>query len=139
MSSLVDLRELLQETTAAIAELDRALAGDPQDFGLALTAESLRRRQEDLESAFAEAAHNDHVDLCRYRLIPDKGNRYPVAALTGALGSFQDLITVIFDAIQHGPKIRARPSADVVQLTSFEFAYSYPGSLGLMLTMPNER
>lgn len=138
MSEIIDVRTLLQETSATLSSVERAVAVAPQDWALALTAESLRQRQADLERAFSAVAHLDHLDVCNYRLIPD-GNSYSVAAVTKALGSFQDMVTVIFDAFKNGPKVRARPSAEIVVSSTLDFGYAYAGSLGFMLTMPNDR
>jgi hypothetical protein len=56
MNMLLDLREKLQDTHATMAQLRRALIASPDDDGLALMAESLAQRQEDLEAAFSRAA-----------------------------------------------------------------------------------
>jgi hypothetical protein len=138
MSELLDIRNLIQETTATLEQIERAIAKEPSDWGLALTAESLRHRQNDLQKVFVEIAHIDHLDVCNYRIIPD-GESSSIASVTKALGSFQDLVTVVFDAIKNGPKIRARPSADMVVGSTLDFGYAYPGSLGFVFTMPNDR
>lgn len=138
MTALLDLCEKLQDTNATIDGLRKALAGHPNDAALALTFRSLETRYRDLEQAFLVEANADHLDVCNYRIMPEGGG-CSVAAITRVLGSFQELVTVAFDAIKTGPKIRARLSAEVVAGSSFDFGYTYPGSLGFMLTMPNER
>lgn len=139
MTRLLDIREKLQETHAALASVERVAAQSPGDLSLDLTVASLRQRQADLESAFAEAADREFVDVCKYRLISEDQDSYSLSMLTSALGSFQELVTIVYDAIKTGPKIRTRVSADIVEQSTFDFAYSYPGSLGFVLTMPNER
>ena len=139
MSVLLDLRHKLQETQAALVEVERAIAKNPDDKGLSLTATSLQKRQTDLDKAFRRSANLEHVDVCTYRLISDDREEYSIASLTATLNAFQDLVTVVFDAIKTGPKIRPRISPDIVQQSSFDFGYAYPGSLGLVLTIPNER
>jgi hypothetical protein len=52
---------------------------------------------------------------------------------------FQSWFSVVFDAIKFGPKERARLDADTLSNTSFDFAYSFQGSIGIVLTMANER
>ena len=49
MSEFLDLRNLLQETNAILERLEREIALSPHDWSLALTAESLRYKQADLE------------------------------------------------------------------------------------------
>jgi hypothetical protein len=67
--------------------------------------------------------------------LPD----YPIISVTRALASFQELVTTVFDAYRTQPKLRARFTADVVVGSTLSFGYAYPGSLGFVLTMPNER
>jgi len=138
MTALLELRDKLQDTHATIEGLQRALADHPDDAALAFTVRSLESRQRVLEQAFLAEANADHLDVCNYRLIPE-GSTCSVAAISRALGSFQDLVTVVFDAMKNGPKLRARPSAEIVAGSTLDFGYAYPGSLGFMLTMPNER
>jgi hypothetical protein len=46
MTDLIDLSEKLQDTTAAIATLEKALTAAPTDSGLVLTLKSLEHRQQ---------------------------------------------------------------------------------------------
>jgi hypothetical protein len=93
-----------------------------------------------LETAFSQVAKLRHLDVCRYRLIPETGDNYPVLGLTRILGEFQELVTTVFDAIKtKKPKMRARVAPDMAQLSSFDFGYVTPGSLAVVLTIPNDR
>ncbi len=139
MSELLDLRNLVQETSATLERLEREIAKSPNDWSLAITAQSLRQRQIDLEREFASLANINLLDVCDYRLIPPENGEYSIASVTKTLSAFQDLVTTIFDAFKTAPKIRARVGADIVEASTLSFGYSYPGSLGFVLTMPNER
>jgi len=140
MNSILDLREKLQDTHAAMAQLRNAISANPTDEGLVLMAESLVRRQEQLEEAFSQAAATQQLDICRYRLIPEAGENYPILGLTKILAEFQQLVTTVFDAIKtKKPKARARIAPELVQLSSFEFGFVAPGSLEVVLTIPNDR
>lgn len=139
MTDLLDLRDKLQETHSAWVQLERAAASDPEDIGLRLMSESLVNRQRELEESFAEATHEEFLDLCVYRLIADSRDAFSLSAFTGALGSFQSLVTTVYDGLKTGPKLRARLSPEIVQESTLSVGYTYPGSLGLVLTMPNER
>lgn len=138
MSGLLDTRNLLQDTSATLEQLERAIAKNPRDWSLAVTAESLKQRYADLEKTFAVIAHADHLDVCDYRLIPEAESN-PIASIAKALTSFQDMLTVVFDAMKNGPKIKARLSPDVIAGSTLDFGYAYAGSLGFVLTMPSER
>jgi hypothetical protein len=140
MNVLLDLREKLQDTHATMARLRTAIAVTPDDEGLALMAESLLRRQEVLEVGFSEIANSQHLDICKYRLIPESGDTYPILGLSKILAEFQQLVTTVFDAIKtKRPKTRARIAPELVQLSSFDFGYVAPGSLEIVLTIPNDR
>ena len=60
-------------------------------------------------------------------------------AITKSLATFQELVTAIFDAFKTSPKLRAKISAEIVAQSTLNFGYAYPGSLGFVLTMPNDR
>jgi hypothetical protein len=140
MNMLLDLREKLQDTHATMAQLRRALIASPGDDGLALMAESLAQRQEDLEAAFSRAAGAQLLDVCKYRLIPETGDTFPILGISKILAEFQQLVTTVFDAIKtKRPKVRARIAPDLVQLSTFDFGYVAPGSLEVVLTVPNDR
>jgi len=79
------------------------------------------------------------IDICNYALLSNEGDHYPISAVTGSIRYFQELFSVVYDAIKNGPKKKARLSAEVLANTSFEFGYVYPGSLGFALAIPNQR
>ncbi len=139
MSALLDIRDKLRDTHAAIARAEVELSVNRDDEGLGLMLESLVQRQRSLESAFLEAAYRDQVEVCSYRLIKEQDGNFPIAALGDTLKNFQTWLTTIFDAIRTGPKEKARPSADIIQQTTLDFGYGFAGSLGLVFTIPNER
>lgn len=140
MNGLLDLREKLQDTHATMRRLQAAIAASPDEEGLVLMAESLMQRQASLEASFSEAANAEQLDICKYRLIPEMGNTYPILGVAKILGEFQQLVTSVFDAIKtHKPKARARIAPELVQLSTFDFGYAVPGSLEIVLTIPNDR
>ena len=78
------------------------------------------------------------MDVCSYRVSTPDG-RPTIEALSNALISFQNLFSITFDAIKNGPKARARLSEKVTSATAFRFGYTFPGSVGVVFTLPNER
>jgi hypothetical protein len=139
MSDLLDIVIKLRETEAASAQLEKAVRDHPESESALLSLESLQKRQEMLARAFTEAADEELLDVCSYRMFGDEDQRPSIAALTRAIGDFQSLITVVYDAIKNGPSERARVSADSAKESAFEFGYSFLGSVGFVMTMPNER
>jgi len=52
---------------------------------------------------------------------------------------FQVVYTLVYDALVNKPKLTASVSAEAVAATSFGYGYSFTGSVGFVLTLPNER
>jgi hypothetical protein len=140
MSDLIDIREKIEDTHAVIAKVRVDLANEPRDDRSAMLLRSLEKRLESLESTFRKIANAGQIEVCSYRLIRDSDDSsFPIAAVGDTLKNFQTWLTVVFDAIETGPKKRSRPSIDVVKETTLDFAYTYPGSLGVVFTVPNQR
>lgn len=141
MPELLEIAEKLQDTHAAVAQLEQTIAvkGDPPPSVLMMLG-SLKKRQESLEAQFADAAGTEHLDVCRYELFPQMSTRPTLTALGKTLLGFQGLFTQVYDAVsKHVQRTTSKISAEVAAETAFSFAYTYPGSLGVVLTMPNER
>lgn len=139
MSRLLDLQEQLLDTNAALAQLDRAAADEPTLASIAAMAASLRKRYQSLESAFLREAADLGLDVCSYRLFGER-ERPTAGGLANVLGAFQNLVSVVYGAIaQKAPRETAHLSARVVADTTFDIGYVFPGSLGIALTIPNER
>lgn len=139
MSILAETKIKLGETQSLIATYEQALAEHPEHAGmLAISISSLQKMMRQLDREFATAVASLGLDVCRYRLIPEDGTA-KITSVMKAVSSFQTFVSVVYDAIENGPKERARLAADVVDATSFEFGYSFVGSVGIVLTIPNER
>lgn len=139
MSVLASTQAKLLETDALLAKEERALADNPNQARLILSSiRSLQKIRTQLEAEFAEAANRLGRDICKYRMFSDEGV-FRVPYVTTAVSDFQNFVTVVYDAIKNGPKERGRVGVDSLQESSFEIAYSFRGSLGFALTIPNER
>lgn len=142
MSALLEVTTMLQDTQAAIRQLEQAIAQNPSPPSVIATLSTLKKRQRDLEAQFAEAAAEQYLDVCSYRMFPDqKEESQPtLRAFTKTLLDFQTLFTQVYDAIKSGQaKERTRVTAEVAAETAFGFGYTFTGSLGAVLTLPNER
>jgi hypothetical protein len=141
MADLVDLRDKLLETHAALARLRVEFPEHTPvaDQRFELTLKSLEHRREKLEASFRKAANVDLVEICDYKLIPERDGTFSISAVGDNLKHFQSWLTVVVDAVRGGPKERSRPGPDVVQQSTLDFAYTYGGSLGFVFTVPNER
>ncbi|NIA71116.1 hypothetical protein HBA54_21180 [Pelagibius litoralis] len=128
----------MNDLEATIVRLERH--ADPEtEFADRLTIQSLENRREMLRSDLAEATRSEFIEVCDYRIIPDSGASYSVSAVTGVLRTFQELVTIVFDAITTQPKERTTSDPAIIAKTQFDFGFAYSGSLGVALTIENER
>jgi hypothetical protein len=136
MSLLVHLQDKIRVTGAAISRLENQLSLHPESIGLSANILSMRKLQSNLQTDFAKAADAIGLDIVHYRIL--EGN--PTAkALSSSVGTFQEALTVAYDALRNGPKSRRSPSAVIRAETELRVAYSYEGSFGIVFTVPNER
>jgi len=137
MPDLQPIIEKLQDTTAAIARAERTANDHPELPSIVANLRSLRKRHRDLEVVFNEIAAAQELDVCHYRLIVS--DRPTLGHISAVWTEFQSLFSLVYDALKNGPKQRARVSMDVASETALGFAYSYSGSVGVVLTLSNER
>jgi uncharacterized protein YdcH (DUF465 family) len=138
MSALRSVLDRLNDIEATISQMEgNSTAENARAYRL--TLQSLEKRRDSLRDELAEISERDFVEVCDYRIIPSDRTSYALAAVTGALHDFQDLVTLLFDVDPKKPKQRARLDPISVEKTRFDFGFSYSGSLGVVLTVPNER
>lgn len=137
MSQLVNLQAKLQQVGATMAQLEMQLARHPESRGLAANFRSMSKLHENLQGDFNYAANELGLDVMHYRLLEARPS---ARALSSSVGTFQDAIAVAYDALRSGPKkIRRQMSPVIVAESTLRVAYSYPGSFGVVFTIPNER
>jgi hypothetical protein len=139
MSLLIDLQHDLQDASAAVAHAERTAILHPNLPSVMATLRTIQGRRNALEEQFAAAANDAGLDICSYRVEFENPHDATIANLTAALGGFQKVFTTVYDALVNGPKKRARISDDVSDATAFGFGYTFPGSVGFMMTLSNER
>lgn len=140
MSELIDVLGKIQDTVSAIERTERAIINYPDTASLRINLQSLQERQKALEDAFSIISSKERLDICTYRLFTEQDQQIAVKSLSKTLLDFQNLFSVVYDAIKHDrPKERGYVGSESINATTFNFAYTVPGSVGVVLTMPNER
>ncbi len=139
MKHLLDIINKINETQAALRNLEINLSKEPDKLSLQLSYESLQNRYESLQSKFLSSSENSAQDVCTYRIIAEANDNYPILAFGSALKNFQKWFSITYDSIKTGPKKRGRINPEVTKETSLNFAFSYTGSLGVAMTIPSER
>ncbi len=139
MTKLLEIQEKLQDTTIAIVELEKRAIEYPQSSEIGLMTKSIEKRQRVLLSELSVEANSLGIDVCTYRIFGER-ERHTLRALVQTLGDFQTMVSTVYDAVKSKiPKIRARITPEIIAETEFNFAYTFPGSVGVVLTIPNQR
>ena len=139
MNELSDIIFKISETQAAMRKLEPILSQQPSRPSLQANYQSLRKRQENLEEEFRATSSRNQRDVCAYRMIPDGDEVYPMGAVGSALRDFQRWFSSVYDALKTGRKTHGRLSADAAAESSLNFSFTYPGSLGVVLTIAREK
>jgi len=138
MIELADIQWKIQETTEAIARLERTIKDQPTRPSLLANMKSLENRYRALEADFAAAAERCGIDICSYRIFTEDG-RLTLSGVAKALLDFQSLFALVYDALRTGrPKRKGALSEEALQEASFGLGYTFPGSLGVVLTLQKE-
>jgi hypothetical protein len=138
MSDIDSVLERLRRVYAAIAEVEAVVANSPGDQFVLVNLRSLKRDAEDLEEQLDDECKYAQKEICRYRIIPDVAHNYSLSAVSKSLLDFQELFSQIYGALKTGTRRRARISTEVAAETKFNFAFTFPGSFGIALTIDTE-
>lgn len=136
MPSAGSLLDAVRAAYARIGDVEMVAQDHPGDQMVLASLQSLRAHAEHLEQQWVEECRHRRVEVCRYKLLAGLTEAYSATSFAKSLLEFQELFAQIFDAKIHGsPKRRAIVSGEIISETAFDFAYSYPGSLGVVLTL----
>lgn len=141
MDQFTNILLQLDETRTVLSELETAVR-QQHEVTPAITANirSLHKRHRQLEEEFSLMTHENYLDVCTYRIFAENDGKRPnIAAVARTLTDFQSLFTVVYDSLKNGPKERVSYTDEIESESAFEFGYSFTGSVGFVLTMPNER
>jgi hypothetical protein len=136
MNRLLQLQETIMTNTAAIGRLETALVQQPDSLVIQANLRSFRKLHESLTEEFQAIVREVGMDVCSYRMLQDRPS---VRALSRSLGAFQDAFSTVFESLRSGPMLRRTVSRDGLRATDLHVAYTFPGSFGVMLTLPRER
>lgn len=121
-----------------VQRMEFVLRSDPTNRVLALGLGSARRRAARSAAELEQFAASDQVDLVQYRL-QHPNETYAAGAVSGSLEAFQNAFTAAADRAVNGAKTTAHYSQDIKNDSRLNFGYSYAGSLGMVLSVNNDR
>lgn len=137
-SRLLDLQQRIQDTNALIKQTERTVSGTSGSPSIIANLRSLEKRRQMLEQDFFAVTEQYSRDVCSYRMF-SQTDRYKLSGFAKALADFQSTFSLTYDALKNGPKQRAVLTPEVEAATGFDFAYAFSGSVGVVLTLENER
>jgi len=140
MSRLITVQQDLAETTGLLRSCETAIASEPTAAELLRhDVRSLAKLQRQLYDEFSAASKALFADECRYRLFRD-GENPSLAPVASILSDFQQLVSLVFHSLEKQmPLGNASLDASTIAQTSFQIGYTFEGSVGFVLTLPNER
>ncbi len=123
---------------ARLAALERASAASPDDRGLRITLASAKRSADRAEKELFDVAQRSDVEICRYKVAKTDEQLYSASRFADSLTAYQDLFTALYDFVKNGPKTTASYTRDIRESSALNIGYTYPGSLGVLLTVAGE-
>jgi hypothetical protein len=141
MSEIASVVERTRKAFASVSQLEAALMRAPSDRALQLNLSAMKKMAVQSQEQLYRYSQHAHVDICNYRLLPGESNNlgYSLGYVSRSLLEYQNLFTQIYDALKNGIKQRAVFGRDAEEESTLEFAYSYSGSLGVVLFSHSER
>ncbi|HEY5381138.1 MAG TPA: hypothetical protein VIJ65_02725 [Acidobacteriaceae bacterium] len=140
MNAIQNIQDRLHGTNALIARYEAALDNPttaPNDAAaLAVNLRSLRNLQARLESQFFELAASQNLEVYKYRLLV--GQEAPSLAGVGeAWSKLQAFFASVYESLTKvSPAPGKKPVQSAFQTPELGYAYSFPGSVGVVITLP---
>lgn len=139
MNALVELQKRIELTNEAMARIGRMLKEQPHARGLLVNLETLDQTFQHLKKEYESLAIDRGIEVCTYRLFAEGTDRHAITGIGRALANFQTLFSVTYEAVKTDrPKTHQQITEDVANETLLEFAYSFPGSIGVAFTVPSQ-
>lgn len=121
-----------------IAQLEAKLRSDPENRQLRVQLANAVKRQQRAENAFRQSLGSHQVDVVDYRIVQST-EKYALLGVSESLGTFQKSLTAVYDSVTNGAKERSKYTLAVKEKSRLYFDYTYPGSIGFMLSIKNEQ
>jgi hypothetical protein len=138
MSRLRAVLDRLGDIESTIDKIERAYATE-RSLALSLSLKSLESRRDMLRGELAEISSYEFIDVCDYKFVPEGIESYALTGITSALQQFQEMISFIYSSVTRTVQQSVKLSRETIEKTQFNFGFSHSGSLGIVLTMKNDR
>lgn len=141
MSEIASAVERTRKAFAAVSQLEAALSRSPSDRALQLNLSSMRKMASQAEEQMLALSRRAYVDVCNYRLLPQASDNrgFGLQYVSKSLLEYQNLFTQIYDSLKNGRKDRAVFGREAQEESTLELAYTYSGSLGVVMYSQSDR
>jgi len=139
MSDYASIVERARRDFSSVSRLEEALARSPDNAALQINLAAQNKLAQRSQERLLKLSEERHVEVCNYRLLPEVAQGFALPYVSKCLLEYQNLFSQIYDAKKSGPKGRASIGKEAWDESLLEFAYSYSGSLGVVLLAPNEQ
>ncbi|MBJ6124777.1 hypothetical protein [Microvirga splendida] len=139
MSDYAFVADRARRAFASVARLESALARAPEDSSIQINLAAKRKLARQAQEQLYVVAERNQIEICNYRLLPEATERYALPYVSKSLLEYQNLFSQIYDSFKNGLKARTRIGKEAWDESLLELAYSYSGSLGVVLLATSER
>lgn len=139
MSDYAYVADRAKQAFASVSRLEAALQREPESRSLQVNLASMRRMADQARADLYRLAAINQIEVCNYKLSPESGDGYALEHVSSSFLHYQYLFSQIYDALANGPKSNATYGAATREASALDFAFSYSGSLGVVLLAKSER
>ncbi len=138
MSDYGYVAERARQAFASLARSERALDRNPQSASAQINYASRRKAADQAQAELLSLAEINRIEICDYRLMPRQSHGFALHRVASSYLNYQNLFSQIHDFFQNGRKTNAYISTQAAIESSLEIAYTYSGSLGVVLLAEND-
>jgi hypothetical protein len=139
MSDYSYVADRAKKAYASVSQLEAALQRAPENRGLQINLTSMRRLADQARQELLDLARLNQIEVCNYRLSPESGYGYALENIARSFLEYQLLFSQIYDSFANGPKSKAVIGAEAREASALDLAFTYSGSLGVVLLAKSDR
>ncbi len=138
MSDYASIVERARRSSATVSKIEAALTRAPEDPSLQINLSAAKKLSQKAHDALLGLSRLQHKEVCSYRLIPSKSLGYAVASVSKSMLEYQNLFSQLYDCKRNGKKKNAAIGKEAAAESALQFAYSFSGSLGVVMFAQSE-
>lgn len=139
MSDYAYVADRAKKAFASVSKLEAMLLREPESRAIQMNLSGMRKMAAQARTDMENLARQNFIEICNYRIVPMFDNGYRLGHVCKSLFEYQNLFSQIHDSFKNGPKQKAVIGEEAATESSLDFAYTYSGSLGVVLLTKNER